>query len=198
MNATNRAWFLSIRTLPGETKQRQRKEARKRVTPPPNYEQWLAALKREDSDWSRLCFAYEYRCLCCCRQTILTRDHVKPKRLGGLSHISNYQALCWECNQRKADRHIDYRDGRSLLERPQKAEEGNQMKAKYHTLRSGAVVDDSGGIVYESLEADGVRGRDIARILNEYDRKGIELDWEGLSEIMEERGLLPREGEETP
>lgn len=31
----------------------------------------------------------------------LTRDHIKPKHLGGKDKISNYQVLCLFCNQTK-------------------------------------------------------------------------------------------------
>ena len=31
-------------------------------------------------------------------------DHVIPRSLGGLNDISNYQALCWECNTNKGNR----------------------------------------------------------------------------------------------
>lgn len=31
-------------------------------------------------------------------------DHIVPRSLGGLNDISNYQALCWECNTNKGNR----------------------------------------------------------------------------------------------
>jgi len=31
-------------------------------------------------------------------------DHIVPRSLGGLNDISNYQALCWECNTNKSNR----------------------------------------------------------------------------------------------
>jgi 5-methylcytosine-specific restriction endonuclease McrA len=127
MNATNRAWFLSIRKLPDPPKKRRpipipTPPRIRTPTPEPDYEEWLAALKAERSEWSRLCFVYDYRCLACGERKVLTRDHVLPKSQGGSNAISNLQGLCRECNWKKADRHIDYRDGRGLLERPQGAE----------------------------------------------------------------------------
>jgi hypothetical protein len=64
------------------------------------------------------------------------------------------------------------------------------LSPKYRALKSGDVVYD-GTLIYESLEQDGISGKDIARILNEFSGKGIELDWDALSDVMKERGLLP-------
>lgn len=30
-----------------------------------------------------------------------TKDHIKPKKLGGLNVLDNYQTMCWPCNQKK-------------------------------------------------------------------------------------------------
>lgn len=36
---------------------------------------------------------------------LLTIDHVYPKSKGGQDHVSNYQCLCYPCNQVKGDQH---------------------------------------------------------------------------------------------
>ena len=34
---------------------------------------------------------------------MITIDHIKPKSKGGSDHVSNYQPMCYVCNQTKAD-----------------------------------------------------------------------------------------------
>lgn len=35
------------------------------------------------------------------REQYFTKDHIKPKSLGGKDSIENYQTMCWPCNSRK-------------------------------------------------------------------------------------------------
>lgn len=50
-----------------------------------------------------------YMCLNCESSEDLTIDHVVPLGIGGQNHISNYQTLCFKCNNLKANKYIDYR-----------------------------------------------------------------------------------------
>lgn len=52
---------------------------------------------------------YGYRCLCCGSRWNITLDHVRPVTLGGKTELENLQLLCQDCNERKANRIIDYR-----------------------------------------------------------------------------------------
>ena len=62
------------------------------------------------AEWQALCEQYEYRCLCCGKESKLTADHIVPVSRGGSSDISNIQPLCKSCNTAKRDRHsTDYR-----------------------------------------------------------------------------------------
>lgn len=36
---------------------------------------------------------------------MMTVDHIKPKSKGGRNVLSNYQPMCYPCNQRKADKY---------------------------------------------------------------------------------------------
>lgn len=47
------------------------------------------------------------RCECCgasVKERAIDVDHIIPRSLGGRNDISNYQALCWECNTNKGNR----------------------------------------------------------------------------------------------
>jgi 5-methylcytosine-specific restriction endonuclease McrA len=61
-------------------------------------------------EWTELCACYDYRCLCCGNQCLLTADHIVPLTKGGSDYITNIQPLCASCNSRKGDKVIDYRD----------------------------------------------------------------------------------------
>lgn len=63
-------------------------------------------------EWEALKAQYNYTCLCCKKQEpeiALSRDHVLPLTMGGSDDIANIQPLCFSCNARKNDKHIDYR-----------------------------------------------------------------------------------------
>ena len=36
---------------------------------------------------------------------LMTKDHIKPRSKGGKNEMSNYQTLCYECNQEKRDKY---------------------------------------------------------------------------------------------
>lgn len=38
-------------------------------------------------------------------EVLLTKDHIKPKSLGGKNHHSNYQTMCVDCNTEKASKY---------------------------------------------------------------------------------------------
>jgi 5-methylcytosine-specific restriction endonuclease McrA len=38
-------------------------------------------------------------------EVLLTKDHIKPKSLGGKNHHSNYQTMCVDCNVEKASKY---------------------------------------------------------------------------------------------
>jgi 5-methylcytosine-specific restriction endonuclease McrA len=35
---------------------------------------------------------------------LMTKDHIHPKSKGGRNHISNYQTMCYPCNQDKSNK----------------------------------------------------------------------------------------------
>ena len=37
-------------------------------------------------------------------EVMITKDHIKPRAKGGKNKLSNYQPMCYKCNQRKADK----------------------------------------------------------------------------------------------
>ena len=55
------------------------------------------------------------KCERCGRRSKLTIDHILPKSHGGTDACANLQCLCYECNQRKADRYAVYRRSTSSV-----------------------------------------------------------------------------------
>jgi hypothetical protein len=39
-------------------------------------------------------------------EIMITKDHILPKSKGGENRLSNYQTMCYKCNQKKADKII--------------------------------------------------------------------------------------------
>jgi len=39
-------------------------------------------------------------------EVMITKDHILPKSKGGENKLSNYQPMCYKCNQEKADKII--------------------------------------------------------------------------------------------
>ncbi len=37
-------------------------------------------------------------------EVMITKDHILPRSKGGENRLSNYQPLCYKCNQEKADK----------------------------------------------------------------------------------------------
>ncbi len=60
-------------------------------------------------EWMSLCGLYDFRCLCCGKQTKLTPDHVIPVIHNGLNNIENIQPLCRSCNSQKNSKCWDFR-----------------------------------------------------------------------------------------
>lgn len=38
------------------------------------------------------------------REVMITKDHIVPRSKGGKNRLSNYQPMCYRCNQKKADK----------------------------------------------------------------------------------------------
>ena len=65
--------------------------------------------------WREILNLYGHKCLCCGSTEDITKDHVIPLALGGLTTKDNIQPLCRKCNSRKNDDIIDYRPEFLLL-----------------------------------------------------------------------------------
>src|ERR1700745_3021045 len=83
--------------------------------PPPQLRPtWRCEMTRNKRKWQwlrRSILERDKRCLACGRPSNLMIDHIVPRSKGGRDELDNLQTLCEECNQRKADRTIDYRSG---------------------------------------------------------------------------------------
>ncbi|TKT03430.1 HNH endonuclease [Streptomyces lasalocidi] len=62
-----------------------------------------------NGSWSALLRVYE-KCLKCGATEDLQLDHVLPLAKGGRHELANAQVLCGDCNNRKNDKYVDYRD----------------------------------------------------------------------------------------
>ena len=40
----------------------------------------------------------------CGKEIMMTKDHIVPRSKGGENRLSNYQPMCYRCNQKKADK----------------------------------------------------------------------------------------------
>ena len=74
------------------------------------------------------------RCLYCRSSSKLQVDHILPKAAGGKGGWDNLQTLCRPCNQRKADRRIDYRDDERRREAKKKGGYGRQPPTDLENL----------------------------------------------------------------
>ncbi len=59
--------------------------------------------------WRQLKELFGNKCLCCGKETRMTKDHVVPVVSGGTDDIENLQPLCKRCNKAKFTQTIDYR-----------------------------------------------------------------------------------------
>lgn len=63
-----------------------------------------------EAEWQAILDKYGHKCLRCGATDNLTADHVLPLARGGSNTADNLQPLCMDCNRRKHDKHIDYRE----------------------------------------------------------------------------------------
>lgn len=78
-----------------------------------------------------------FTCLACGKRNKLTIDHIIPKSMkGGTNAMRNYQTLCFDCNQEKADKVICYTDRKNACKHLRKygysdIAIGKVLKTKY-------------------------------------------------------------------
>lgn len=46
---------------------------------------------------------------------LMTKDHILPRSLGGKNHQSNYQTMCYKCNEAKDNRNISVQELRKEI-----------------------------------------------------------------------------------
>lgn len=66
-------------------------------------------IRLTSKQWRYILELADNKCLCCGATEDITKDHIVPLVLGGLTTKDNIQPLCRECNSRKNDAIIDYR-----------------------------------------------------------------------------------------
>jgi len=88
-------------------------------------------------------------------------DHIVPRSLGGLNDISNYQALCWECNTNK----------------------GNRDKTDFHKLEQQYLHRED-GCLFCDIQSGAVKGfADQSRIVNENSLAYLTMDYYPVTEF---------------
>ena len=124
---------------------------------------WASGLP-VNSRWEELCSDYDNRCLCCGEKKKLTIDHVLPKSRGGPDEIYNYCPLCYECNQHKGNKFIDYRRG---ISRHEKAPLGYYLKIAraIDTFKTIQQEDWELGLPFDTSNLDEKR---LQRVEREY------------------------------